>query len=266
MAIRVLVSGAGGKMGREVVRAVAGADDMEVATAVDPYFTGQSLEALCGLPGLNVPVVGTLEEGMEAGPEVMVDFTAPSVVKANVLKGINLGMRVVWGTTGLKEVEIEEIRDAVEGKGTSAFHAPNFAIGAVLLMVLSQKVARHMPALEIIEMHGELKKDAPSGTAVRTAEMILEAAALPDRPETEKFLLEGARGGGMGPVRIHSIRLPGYVAHQEVIFGGWGQTLTIRHDSMNRESFMPGVLLAVRKVRETSGLTIGLEQFLDLDS
>jgi 4-hydroxy-tetrahydrodipicolinate reductase len=265
MAIRVLVSGAGGKMGREVVRAVTGAEDTEVVAAVDPGFAGQSVAAVCGTPGLDFPIVGTLDEGMAADPEVMVDFTAPQAVKANVLKGIDLGMRVVWGTTGLGTEDMEEIRRAVEGKGTAAFHAPNFAIGAVLLMVLSQKVARHMPALEIIEMHGELKKDAPSGTAVRTAEMILEAAELPPRPETEKFLAEGARGAAVGPIHIHSVRLPGYVAHQEVIFGGWGQTLTIRHDSMSRESFMPGVLLAVRKVREASGLVVGLEQFMELD-
>ncbi|MBW3624138.1 MAG: 4-hydroxy-tetrahydrodipicolinate reductase [Armatimonadetes bacterium] len=264
MAIRVLVSGAGGKMGCEVVRAVNGAEGMEVVAAVDPGFAGQPLEAVCGVPGLDVTMAATLEEGMAADPEVMVDFTAPGVVKQNVLTGIDLGMRVVWGTTGLTPDEMEEVRRAVEAKGTAAFHAPNFAIGAVLLMVLSQKVARHMPALEIIEMHGEMKKDAPSGTAVRTAEMILEASELPDRPETEKVMVEGARGGAMGPVRIHSLRLPGYVAHQEVIFGGWGQTLTIRHDSMNRESFMPGVVLAVRKVREIIGLVVGLEHFLDL--
>lgn len=264
MAIRVAVSGAGGKMGREVVRAVSGADDMEVVAAVDPGFAGQDAGAVCGVPGLSLSMIGSLEDALEARPEVMVDFTAPQVVKENVLKGIDLGLRVVWGTTGLGAEEMEEIRQAVEAKGTAAFHAPNFAIGAVLLMLLSQRAARHMPALEIIEMHGEMKKDAPSGTAVRTAEMILEAAELPDRPETEKFLLEGARGGAMGPIRLHSIRLPGYVAHQEVIFGGWGQTLTIRHDSMTRESFMPGVLLAVRRVREISGLVVGLEQFLEM--
>ena len=265
MAIRVVVSGAGGKMGREVVRAVSGAEDMEVVAGVDPGCVGASLGELCGIPGLNIPTVGTLEEAMEARPEVMVDFTAPAVVQSNVMKGIELGLRVVWGTTGLSAEAMESVRRAVETRGTGAFHAPNFAIGAVLLMVLSQKAAKHMPALEIIEMHNELKKDAPSGTAERTAQMILEAAGLPPRPETEKFMVEGARGGAIGPIHIHSIRLPGYVAHQEVIFGGLAQTLTIRHDSMGRESFMPGVVLAVRRARELSGLVIGLEKLLDLE-
>lgn len=265
MAIRVVVSGAGGKMGREVVRAVTAAEGMDVVAGVDPGFVGESLGALCGLPDLNVKVSGSLDDAMAANPQVMVDFTAPHVVKSNVLKGVSLGLRVVWGTTGLTAGDLEEICRAVEAKQSGAFHAANFAIGAVLLMLLSQKAAKYMPALEIIEMHQDQKKDAPSGTAVWTAEKILEAVDLPERPATEKFLLEGARGGMVGPIQIHSIRLPGYVAHQEVIFGGLAQTLTIRHDSMGRESFMPGVILAVRRVSEISGLVVGLENLLDLN-
>ncbi len=265
MAIRVVVSGAGGKMGREVVKAVHNADGMEVVAGVDPGFAGQPLGAVCGAPGLDLPVVATLDEAMAASPDVMVDFTAPAVVKANVLRGVDLGLRVVWGTTGLSDAEMEEIRVRVEGKGTAAFHAPNFAIGAVLMMVFARQAARFMPAVEIIEMHGEMKKDAPSGTAERTARMIVEANALPDRPATEKFLVEGARGAAVGPVQIHSVRLPGAVAHQEVIFGGLGQTLTLRHDSLNRESFMPGVVMAVERIGGLSGLVIGLENLLELE-
>ena len=277
MSIRVLVSGAGGKMGREVVRAVASAEGMDVVAAVDPVFAGRALGDLCGAGGDlsgdegglsggggGLRVCGTLDEAMAASPEVMVDFTAPAAVRRNVLDGVERGLRVVWGTTGMTSEEIEEVRRAVEARGTGAFHAPNFAIGAVLLMLFARKAARYMPAVEIIELHHDQKKDAPSGTAVWTAEKILEAADLPARPETERFSIEGARGGAVGPIHIHSVRLPGFVAHQEAIFGGLGQTLTIRHDSIGRESFMPGVVLAIRRVVDLRGLVVGLENLLDL--
>jgi 4-hydroxy-tetrahydrodipicolinate reductase len=251
-------------MGREVARAVSDADGMEVVAGVDPAFAGKSLGDLCGVSTMEVIVSPSLDDAASAKPDVMVDFTAPQVVKSNVLKGIDLGWRVVWGTTGLKAPEMKEIEDAATAKGVGAFHAANFAIGAALMMILSQIAARHMPALEIIERHHDQKKDAPSGTALRTAEMILEAANPVAPPETEKFLVEGARGGMVGTIPIHSVRLPGYVAHQEVVFGSLAQTLTIRHDSMGRESFMPGVVLAVRKVFEIQGLVVGLEKLLDI--
>jgi 4-hydroxy-tetrahydrodipicolinate reductase len=222
--IKVVVSGAAGRMGEAACGAVEGADDMELVGRADPQ--------------LDTSVKDVLE-----GAEVMVDFTTPEAAPANVIDAIEAGVHAVVGSTGF---DLDELRAAVEGAGGDAkcFVAPNFAIGAVLMMQLSRQVAPHMPEVEIIELHSAQKKDAPSGTAKRTAELIDEAGGNVHEP-------------------IHSVRLPGLVAHQEVTFGGEGQTLSIRHDSMDRSSFMPGVLLAVRKVHELpERFMVGLENLL----
>ena len=222
--IKVVVSGAAGRMGEAACGAVEEAEDMELVGRADPQ--------------LNASVKDVLE-----GADVMVDFTTPEAAPANVIEAIGAGVHAVVGSTGF---DLDELRAAVDGAGGDAkcFVAPNFAIGAVLMMQLSKQVAPHMPEVEIIELHSAQKKDAPSGTAKRTAELIGEAGGNVHEP-------------------IHSVRLPGLVAHQEVTFGGEGQTLSIRHDSMDRSSFMPGVLLAVRKV---GGLperfVVGLENLL----
>ena len=223
--IPVVVSGAAGRMGETACAAVEGAEDMELVGRADP--------------ALDTELIDVLE-----GAAVMVDFTTPDAAPANVLDAVEAGVHAVVGSTGF---DLEELRTTVEGAGGEAkcFVAPNFAIGAVLMMELSRQVAPHMPECEIVELHHDQKKDAPSGTAKRTAELIREAGGNVHEP-------------------IHSVRLPGLVAHQEVIFGGEGQTLSIRHDSNDRQSFMPGVLLAVRGV---AGLpdrfTVGLEALLD---
>jgi 4-hydroxy-tetrahydrodipicolinate reductase len=224
--IRVVVSGAAGRMGQTVCDAVEGADDMELAGRADP-------------------ALGTsLQEALEAAhPDVVVDFSIPDTVFDNAKLCLDRGVHVVVGTTGMTADQIERLEQRTRERDANCLIAPNFAIGAVLMMEAAKLAARHMPACEIVELHHDQKRDAPSGTAKRTAELI------------------AAETGGEEPV-IHSVRLPGLVAHQEVIFGGLGQTLTIRHDSIARESFMPGVLLAVRKVGELDGLVVGLENLL----
>lgn len=222
--IRVVVSGAAGRMGQTVCGAVEGAADMELAGRADPELGVELADAL-------------------GDADVVVDFTTPGTAPANVRACLAAGVHAVVGTTGF---DLEAMREAAEGAAGDAncFVAPNFAIGAVLLMQAAQLAARHMPECEIVELHHDRKLDAPSGTAKRTAELIREAGGNVHEP-------------------IHSVRLPGLVAHQEVIFGGEGQTLSLRHDSIDRSSFMPGVLLAVRRV---AGLperfTVGLEKLL----
>jgi 4-hydroxy-tetrahydrodipicolinate reductase len=222
--IKVVVSGAAGRMGETVCAAVEGADDMELAGRADPALD-TSVSDLLG------------------GADVMVDFTTPEAAPANVMEAIAAGVHAVVGSTGF---DLDRLRESVVGADGEAncFVAPNFAIGAVLMMEASKLVAPHMPEAEIVELHHDQKKDAPSGTAKRTAEVIGQAGGNVHEP-------------------IHSVRLPGLVAHQEVVFGGQGQTLTIRHDSTDRTSFMPGVLLAVRKVGELpERFVAGLENLL----
>ncbi len=223
--IRVAVSGAAGRMGAMVCEAVDGAGDMEVVERADPE--------------LGV----TLEDALtKVRPDVVVDFTVPSTVFANTRLCLEHGTHVVVGTTGLSPEQVDELRAAAGRSRGNCVIAPNFAIGAVLMMEAAKLIAPHMPDCEIVELHHEAKLDAPSGTAKRTAELI-------------------ERAGGKEPP-IHSVRLPGLVADQEVIFGGIGQTLSLRHETISRESFMPGVLLAVRKVAEVDGLVVGLENVM----
>jgi 4-hydroxy-tetrahydrodipicolinate reductase len=225
--IRVAVSGAAGRMGQTVCEAVGDADDLELVGRADP-----ALDA--GLPDLL------------GGADVVVDFTTPEAALQNVRQCLEAGVHAVVGTTGfeLDAVRSEAEAGARQGKHARVFVAPNFAIGAVLMMQMARQIAPHMPECEIVELHHEAKLDAPSGTAKRTAHLVREA-------------------GGRVHDPIHSVRLPGLVAHQEVIFGGQGQTLSLRHDSTDRSSFMPGVLLAVRKVADLPDpLTVGLENLL----
>lgn len=266
MAIRVAVAGAAGRMGREILRAVHSAPDMEVVAGADPGGAGKTLGEVAGIPALNIPIDPTVESAIQRGqPEVLIVFVAPpsSAVEC-IHAALDREVRLVIGSTGIADADIEKIKAKANEKKIGVFMAPNFAIGAVLMMVFAQKAARYMPAVEIIEFHHDGKLDAPSGTAFQTARKILEGSSLPERPPTEKFTVEGVRGGAVGPIHIHSVRLPGYVAHQEVILGGLGQTLTIRHDSISRESFMPGILMAVREVMNLDHFLYGLENLLEI--
>lgn len=253
--IRVIVTGAAGKMGREVVAAVSAEPGMEVVAAVDPLHVGECLDG--------VTITGDLSEGIAASnPDVLVDFTHPTVVEGNVRVALSAGVDCVVGTTGLPVETLTELA-ALAPEGTCLFVAPNFAIGAVLMMRFAAEAARFMPHVEIIELHHDRKADAPSGTALRTASLIADArTSVPAAPGRETEIAEGARGALVDDVTIHSVRLPGLVAHQEVLFGGQGQTLSIRHDSIDRTSFMPGVVLAVREVGTQSGLVVGLERLM----
>ena len=262
--VTVLVNGACGRMGRAVLKAVQEAEDLQLAGAVD-IAGGADCGELAGLSPNGVLVETDLQVALtRIKPEVMIDFTRPDVVFDNVMTALKAKVSPVVGTTGLSDEQKAEIKKLSEEMDTPAFIAPNFAIGAVLMMVMAKQAAKYMPDVEIIELHHDNKLDAPSGTAVQTAAMIAEVRAehKQGHPD-EKEKITGARGADYEGMHIHSVRLPGYVAHQEVIFGGLGQTLTIRHDSLNRESFMPGVVLAAQKVRSLKGLTVGLDKLLE---
>lgn len=260
--IRVLVSGAAGRMGSEVCRAVTASEGIEVAAIADPKATGDRFE-VAGAGAF--PAGGTVAEALErAAVDVMVDFTHPHAVFDNVMTALEAGVHCVVGTTGLGADKVDAIgRKSVEGTANCII-APNFAIGAVLMMRLSEQVARWLPAAEIIELHHDRKADAPSGTARMTATRIAAARSeVPRVPGKETETAAGARGCDVDGVPVHSVRLPGLVAHQEVVFGGPGQVLTIRHDSVDRTSFMPGVVMAVRAVASRPGLTVGLDDLLE---
>lgn len=264
--LRVVVCGAAGRMGNEVIRAVSAEPDMEVVGAVDPAQVGSDAGVVAGQKPLGVPVVDDLATLLaQVKADVMVDFTTPQVAPVNARTAIAYGVRPVIGTTGMSEADQEEIRELCNRQRLGGVIAPNFAIGAVLMMQFAAMAAKFFPTVEIIELHHAGKLDAPSGTALMTAELISRARETPGGevadPKVEK--IPGVRGGEfLKGIRIHSVRLPGLVAHQEVIFGGHGQTLTIRHDSISRSSFMPGVILAIRRVMELDHLVHGLDRLI----
>ena len=239
---RVAVLGAQGRMGSEVVRAVQAADDLELAAALD---VGDPLDL--------------------SGADVAVDFTHPDAVMDNLRACVEAGVHAVVGTTGFDEPRLAELRRLTDGTGVGILVAPNFGIAAVLMMQFAAQAARFFESVEIVELHHPRKADAPSGTARRTAELVAQAregmGAMPDATSTA---LDGARGADVAGVRVHAVRLAGLVAHQEVLLGGAGESLTIRHDSYDRASFMPGVLLGVREIAARPGVTVGLEHLLEL--
>ncbi|MGB5148443.1 MAG: 4-hydroxy-tetrahydrodipicolinate reductase [Mycobacterium sp.] len=244
--MRVAVLGAKGKVGATMVKAVQDATDLELSAAVD---AGDPLTLLT-----------------DSGTEAVIDFTHPDVVMDNLEFLIDNGIHAVVGTTGFTDARITKVEQWLSVRpDVAVLIAPNFAIGAVLTMHFAKQAARHFESVEVIELHHPQKADAPSGTATRTAKLIAEARkGLPPNPDATSTGLDGARGADVDGIPVHSIRLAGLVAHQEVLFGTQGETLTIRHDSLDRTSFVPGVLLGVRKVAGRPGLTIGIEPLLDL--
>lgn len=255
-------------MGREVVKAVVQDTATQLVGAVDRHALGQDAGVLAGVEAQNVPVQENLAEALRSsGAQVAVDFSTPQAVRGNIQTMLDAGVAPVIGTTGLKEDDLVAIDAASRAASVPVFIAPNFAIGAVLMMRFAAECSKLFEQAEIIEYHHEKKLDAPSGTAFKTAQMMRAArdtdfTHVGGDEESDGSAAPGARGGEMGGVAIHSVRLPGYLAHQEVIFGMPGQTLSIRHDTITRECYMPGVLLAVKRVRELKGLTYGLEHLL----
>jgi 4-hydroxy-tetrahydrodipicolinate reductase len=229
-------------MGAAVVKAVYENSELELVGAIDKNQVGVDAGVIAGIGSIGVAINETLSSAAMA--DVVVDFTHPSVVEQNVNEILNRGMHAVVGTTGLTEAQLEKIEQKSKETGFNVFVAPNFAIGAVLMMELSKKAAKYMDNVEIIELHHDQKVDAPSGTALKTGQELKEITGK--------------------NVPIHSVRLPGLVAHQEVLFGAKGQTLSIRHDSLDRTSFMPGVVKAVKTVPTLKGLTVGLEKLIEI--
>jgi 4-hydroxy-tetrahydrodipicolinate reductase len=262
--IRVGVLGACGRMGTQVCRAVAEDAELALVAAINPSRVGESIGRIIGHPEVDVRVSDELDTVLQAEADVLVDFTRPDVVMENVRFAIDHAVHLVVGTTGVGAEEIEEIERLLEEDGAHVIVASNFAIGAVLAQRFAEQAAHLFPAVEIIELHHEGKADAPSGTAISTADRVVKARR-DEREVPVKENVSGVRGGDVDGVRIHSVRLPGLVAHQETIFGGQGEILTIRHDSLDRTSFMPGVLLAVKQVLARPGLTLGLEPLLGPD-
>jgi 4-hydroxy-tetrahydrodipicolinate reductase len=245
--MKVAVLGAKGRMGAEAVSAISASSDLTLSASLD---LGDSLEEL-----------------IKSNTEIVVDFTNPDSVMKNLEFAISNGIHVVVGTTGFDDKKLAQLKDLLsKNPKVGALIAPNFGLGAVLMMQFSQTAAKYFESVEIIELHHANKVDAPSGTAIRTAEMITDSRKLTKKsamPDSTKSALPGSRGSKVGDVPIHSVRSHGYVAHQEVIFGDPGETLSIRHDSINRAGFMPGVLLGVREVVKHPGLTVGLEKYME---
>lgn len=257
--IGVAVAGACGRMGQEVVRAVCGQSDMRLVGAVDPASPGADACKLAGIESCGV----TVTPEFQGGADVLVDFTRGDVAPGTVVAALEAGTACIVGTTGIAAADLERMREAAERAGRGVLVAPNFALGAVLMMRFAAEAARFYEWAEIIELHHEKKLDAPSGTALKTAQMMQERQASFGAVAGEVEKVPGARGGLASGVRVHSVRLPGLVAHQEIILGGLGETLTIRHDSLARTSFMPGVLLAIRRIGSVRGLVVGLEHLME---
>ncbi|MBO9999967.1 MAG: 4-hydroxy-tetrahydrodipicolinate reductase [Cyanobacteria bacterium SID2] len=269
--IPVVVNGAAGKMGREVVKAVAQAEDMMLLGAIDrnPDLAGQDVGEVAGCGPLEVPILSDLQSTLvmatqEQQQGVMVDFTHPDGVYDNVRAAIAYGVRPVVGTTGLSPEQIQDLAEFADKASTGCLIVPNFSIGVVLMQQAAIQASKYFDHVEIIELHHNQKADAPSGTAIKTAQMLAELGkTFNPQAVSEEEKLKGARGSvGDENIRIHSVRLPGLIAHQEIIFGAPGQVYTLRHDTTDRACYMPGVLLAVRKVTELKSLVYGLEKIL----
>src|SRR5580658_5732649 len=265
--LRIGVVGAAGRMGRQVCEAVAAEDDLVLVAAIDPPAAGQPLRSLAGPNVADLTVTDDLAALVDSGAEIAVDFTLAEAARLQLPWYAEHGLHAVVGTTGLDEADLAAAEAAFGASVANAVVAANFAIGAALLVRFCELAAPVMDGVEVIELHHDEKRDSPSGTAMHTAERIAAARAAagagPFRPDpTTEIVLPGARGGAVDGVHVHSVRLPGMVAHEEVIFGAVGQSLTMRHDAYDRRSFMPGVLLAIRLVADRPGLTVGLGPLL----
>lgn len=263
--IKVLVIGACGKMGREVVKAVTAQENMQLVGAVDLVNEGLDIGVIVLNKEVGVKIQSDLQRTIsDCKPDVAIDFTQPSVIFNNAKTLINNNVRPVIGTTGLSDEQVAELKELSAKKNVSTLIAPNFTIGAVLMMMFAKKAAQYFDNAEIIELHHNQKKDAPSGTAVKTAQLMAEVkSSFTKNNCAETEVIKGSRGGNSySDIHIHSVRMPGYIASQEVLFGAPGQIMTVRHDSMDRECYMSGVLLAVNHVFNNDGFVYGLDNIL----
>ncbi|GIP25625.1 4-hydroxy-tetrahydrodipicolinate reductase [Paenibacillus sp. J23TS9] len=263
--IKVAVAGAAGRMGKEVVKLVLEDASLQLVAAVNRSQEGTDAGTLVGLPACGIKLTSDLELALvETKPDVLVDFTTPQFAYPNTALAVSLGIRPVVGTTGFTPEQIEELDKQCQSKDIGGLIAPNFSIGAILMMKFAAQAAKYFPHLEIMEFHGDQKLDAPSGTAIKTAEMIAQnREEIRQGNPKEEETIDGARGGYYNGFRIHSVRLPGVFAQQEVIFGGFGQTLKIRHDSYERAGYMPGVKMAIEKVMSYTGMVYGFDHFIE---
>ena len=266
--IKVLVCGAAGKMGQSVIKAVSAEAGLKLVSAIDRADnpnSGKDIGLICGIKELGVSLSSNLKEAIsKTQPDVMVDFTMPEIVFVNAQMALKAGVRVVIGTTGMSKDDISELSDLSKQNSTGAIIAPNFAIGAILMMKFAKEASKYFAHAEIVEYHHDKKLDAPSGTAIKSAELMAQARKEFGRDSVKgKETIKSALGAiADGNIHIHSVRLPGMIAHQEILLGGLGQLLTIRHDAFERTAFMPGVLLSIKKVIELDRLVYGLENIV----
>ncbi|WP_141433316.1 4-hydroxy-tetrahydrodipicolinate reductase [Bacillus sp. 03113] len=263
--IKIVIAGPRGRMGREAVKLVQDTENYELVAVLDHKYNGKQLSEIEGFSGLEIPIYSDIEACFqEVKPAVLIDLTTPEVGMYHTKTALTYGVRPVVGTTGFSPEDLKELEGLCSEKELGCIIAPNFALGAVLMMKFSQWAGKYFQDVEIIELHHDQKLDAPSGTAVKTAEMIAEARTKKEQGHpNEKEVIQGARGANFEGMHIHSVRLPGLIAHQQVLFGADGQTLTIRHDSYNRASFMSGVKLAVDTVLTIDVLVYGLENIME---
>jgi len=263
--IKVVVAGAKGRMGKEVVKMVLGDPELQLVAAINRSPEAIDVGSMVGLSPCGITLTDNLEQAFQDHqPDVLVDFTRPEIAKQNVKLAITYGVRPIMGTSGFTQTESEGLDKLCREKRIGGLIGPNFSIGAILMMRFAAQAAKYFPHLEIIEYHGDQKLDAPSGTAVKTAELIAQnREEIRQGNPQEEEMLEGARGAYYNGFRIHSVRLPGVFAQQEVIMAASGQSLKIRHDSYERASYMPGVNLAIKKVMTYEGMLYGFDHFID---
>ncbi|MBM7661273.1 4-hydroxy-tetrahydrodipicolinate reductase [Bacillus mesophilus] len=263
--IKIVIAGPRGRMGKEALELIHNTEHFTLVGAVDRVNGGKLISDIEGLPPLEAPIFEDIEACFqEVQPDVLLDLTTPEIGRRHTRIALDYGIRPVVGTTGFTAQDLDELQGLAQQKQLGAIIAPNFAIGAVLMMKFSQMAAKYFQDVEIIELHHNQKLDAPSGTGIKTAEMIAEVREQKKQghPDEKEHII-GARGADFEGIRLHSVRLPGLIAHQEVLFGGDGQTLTIRHDSYNRASFMSGVKLAIDTVMKIDLLVYGLENIME---
>ena len=263
---RIAMFGICGRMGRAISKELAKEKDIDLVAGFDSCNKGKDIGDILGTVNMGRSITDSYEDIKSKAPDIIIDFTVASIAKKTIMWAIKNRIDIIVGTTGLDSEDLERFKKMAGGSDSKVFIVPNFAIGAVVMMKVSAIIAGYFDNCEIIEMHHDGKQDAPSGTSLATAENISKSRTFNNKrlKSGEKENIEGSRGGFSGGIHIHSVRLPGLIAHQNVIFGAKGQTLSLRHDSMDRSSFYPGVIMAVRNIEKLSNYTFGLDKLIDI--